>query len=138
METFSQHNFKEDLEKLCMIVVIHMMVFTTKLNKHGPKKRKQIKGNNKLHIIKTLREIIMKQSSIKNKGNKTKDPIEIRNYTKQHNYLVNLNKKAKFEYLSKYSSNGNKPFWVNCKPYLQISVVMLLLISCSVKIRNKC
>ena len=30
---------------------------------------------------------------------------------------MNLNKEAKLEYFSKYKSNDNKPFWVNCKPY---------------------
>ena len=34
----------------------------------------------------------MKQSRLKNKANKTKDPIDIRNYKKQLNYVVNLNK----------------------------------------------
>ena len=30
---------------------------------------------------------------------------------------MNLKKKPKFECFSKYESNDNKPFWVNCKPY---------------------
>ena len=50
------------------------------------------------------------------KANNTKDPIDIRNYKKQRNYVENLNK-TKLEYFSKYNSNGNKPFWVNRKPY---------------------
>ena len=52
----------------------------------------------------------MKRSRLENKANKTKDTIDIRNYKKQLNYVVNLNKKAKLEYFSKYESNGNKPF----------------------------
>ena len=59
----------------------------------------------------------MKRSKLKNKANKTKDPADIRNYKKQRNYVVNLNKEAKLGYFSKYESNGSKPFWVNCKPY---------------------
>ena len=59
----------------------------------------------------------MKRSRLKNKGNKTKDPTDIKNYKKQGNYFANLNKEAKFEYFSKFESNDNKPFWVNCKPY---------------------
>ena len=35
----------------------------------------------------------------------------------QRHYVVNLNKESKLEYFSKYESNGNKTFWVNCKPY---------------------
>ena len=59
----------------------------------------------------------MKRSRFKNKANKTKDPTDIRNYEKQRNYVVNLNKEAKLEYFSKYESNDSKLFWVNCKPY---------------------
>ena len=42
---------------------------------------------------------------------------DIRNYKKQRNYVVNLNKEAKLDYFSKYESDDNKPFWVRCKPY---------------------
>ena len=59
----------------------------------------------------------MKRSKLKNKANKTKDPTDIKNHKKQRNYVVNLNKEAKLEYLSKYESDDNKPFWVRCKPY---------------------
>ena len=59
----------------------------------------------------------MKRSKLKNKANKTKDPNDIKNYKKQRNYVVNLNKEAKLEYFSKYESDDNKPFWVRCKPY---------------------
>ena len=46
----------------------------------------------------------MKRSRLKNKVNKTKDPTGIRNYKKQKNYVVNLNKDSKCE------SNDNRPF----------------------------
>ena len=59
----------------------------------------------------------MKRSRLKNKANKTKDPTDIKNYKIQRNYVANLNKEAKFEYFSKFESNDNKTFWVNCKPY---------------------
>ena len=36
-------------------------IFTSKLNKHAPKKRKRVRGNNKLHINKELRKAIMKR-----------------------------------------------------------------------------
>ena len=55
----------------------------------------------------------MKRSKLKNKANKTKDPTDIRNYKKQRNYVVNLNKEEKVEYLSKYESNDSKPLTVN-------------------------
>ena len=78
----------------------------------------------------------MKRSRLKNKVNKTKDPTDIKNYKKRRNYVANLNKEAKLEYFSKFESNDNKPFWVNCKPTLQISIVKLTLILCLVKMEN--
>ena len=42
----------------------------------------------------------MKRSRLKNKVNKTKKPIDISNFKKQRNYVVNLNKQAKFGYLN--------------------------------------
>ena len=59
----------------------------------------------------------MKRSRLKNKANKTEKPIDISNFKKQCNYVVNLNKQGKFEYFSSYNSAESKPFWVNCKPY---------------------
>ena len=82
-----------------------------------PKKKRCIRGNNKPHVNKTLRQAIIKRSRLKNKANKTKDPSDIKNYKKQRNYVAHLNKEAKLEYCSKFESNDNKAFWVNCKPY---------------------
>ena len=75
-------------------------------------KKKWIRGNNKPHVNKALRQAIMKRSNLKNKANKTKDPTDIRNYKKQRNYVVNLNKEAKLEYFSKYESDDER-----CKLY---------------------
>ena len=58
-----------------------------------------------------------KQSKLKDKVNKTKLLIDIRNYKKQRNYVVNLNKKAKFEYFSQYDCKDGNSFWGNCKTY---------------------
>ena len=59
----------------------------------------------------------MKRSRFKNKANKTKDSTDIRNYKKQQNFVVNINKEAKLKYFSKRESNDNKTFSINCKPY---------------------
>ena len=40
----------------------------------------------------------MKRSRLKNKANKTKNPSDIKNYKKQRNYVVQLNKKVKLGY----------------------------------------
>ena len=118
---FSQENFKEDLsEALCDCgdsCDDFDHIFTSKLNKHAPEKKKCIRGNNKPHVNKPLRQAIMKRSKLKNKAKKTKNPSDIKNYKKQRNYAANLNQEVKLEYFSKFESNVNKPLWVNCKPY---------------------
>ena len=92
--------------------------FTEVLNKHAPKKKKWLRGNQKPHINKTLRHEIMKWSKLKNIANKTKNTSNVMKYKKQRNYVVQLNKKAKLEYSNNIdSSQESKPFWVKCKPY---------------------
>ena len=60
----------------------------------------------------------MKRSKLKNKANKTKNPIDIVNYKKQRNYVTKLNKTAKLEYFNNLKlGKDNKPFWEKCKPY---------------------
>ena len=93
-----------------------------------------IRGNYKLHVYKALRLAITKRSRLKSKVNKNKDPADIRNYKKQRNCVVHLNKEEKLEYFSTYESNDNKTFWVN--PSLQISIEKLILILCLVKMEN--
>ena len=66
---------------------------------------------------KMLRQAIMKRSGLKNKANKTENHLDIRNYKKQGNIVVNFNKEAKLQYFSNYGSTNIKPFWENCKPY---------------------
>ena len=87
------------------------------MNKYFPKKRKWVRDNHKLDINKDLRKAIMKRSRLKNKAIKTEKPIDISNFKRQRDYVVNLNKQAKFEYFSSYNSGDSKPVWVNCKPY---------------------
>ena len=57
-------------------------------------------------------------SKLKNKANKTKNPLDIMNYKKQRNYVTKLNKTAKLEYFNNLKlGKDNKPFWEKCKPY---------------------
>ena len=42
----------------------------------------------------------MKRSRLKNIESKTKHPNNIQNHKRQQNYVFNLNKNAKFEYLT--------------------------------------
>ena len=46
-----------------------------------------------------------------------KNIIDIKNYKKQQNYVVNLNKNAKFEYFSRHKLKKGKRFLVNSKLY---------------------
>ena len=118
-KNFTFRNFKEDLSEALLICRNSYdefeSAFITALDKHAQKK--ELWGDNKPHITKPLRQAIIKRSKLKNKANKTKLLTDIRNYKKQRNYVVNLNKNAKFEYFSRYDSKDGKPFWVNCKPY---------------------
>ena len=56
--------------------------FIKVLNTHAPKKVKILKGNHKPHYKKNLRKAIMKRSRLKNKANRSKDPVDIDNYKK--------------------------------------------------------
>ena len=120
-KNFNFGNFKEDLSEA---LLIHRnsydefeSAFITALDKHALNRKKWLRGNNKPHITKPLRQAIMKRSKLKNKANKTKLLTDIRNYKKQRNYIVNLNKNAKFGYFCQYDCKDGEPFWVNCKPY---------------------
>ena len=85
---------------------------------HALKKKKILRGNEKPHMNKNLRRAIMKRSKLKNKVNKTKNPLDIMNYKKQHNYVTKLNKTAKLEYFNNLKlGKDNKPFWEKYKPY---------------------
>ena len=75
--------------------------FIKVLNTHPPKKVKILRGNHKPHN-KNLRKAIMKSSRLKNKANRSKDPVAIANYKKQRNLVVSLNSQAKSEYFMKF------------------------------------
>ena len=62
--------------------------FIDTLNKYAPKKTKLFRGNQKLHVNKVLSSAIMKRSRLKNKANKTHKAVDIFNYKKQRNLVV--------------------------------------------------
>ena len=64
-----------------------------------------------------LSQAIMKRSRLKNKANKTKNHLDIRNYKNQRNIVVDLIKEAKLQYFSNYDSTNTKSFWENCKAH---------------------
>ena len=88
------------------------------LNTHAPKKVKIIRGNHKPHYNKNLRKAFIKRSRLKNKTNRSKDPVDIANYKKQRNLVVSLNRQAKSKYFNEDSNTeSSRPFWETCKPY---------------------
>ena len=92
--------------------------FTSSLNKHAPKKKKVLWGNEKPHMKKNLRPAIMRRSKLKNKANLTKNLFDIMDYKKQCNYVTKLNKTEKLEYLNNLKiGRDSKPFWEKYKPY---------------------
>ena len=71
-------------------------IFTAALNLHAPKK--VIKGNNKPHLNKKLRKVITERSRLKNKANKSKQPIPAGIYLLKVN---NRNTRTRCEICSK-------------------------------------
>ena len=121
-KNFIFENFKSDLQEALQCCMwsydAFENYFTSVLNKHAPKKKKVLRGNEKHHMNKNLTRAIMKRSKLKNKVNKAKHPLDIRNYKKQLNYVTKLNKTARLEYFNNLKlGNVNKPFWEKCKPY---------------------
>ena len=118
---FSSEDFKQGLAAALNdcgdLYDVFEQRFVTNLNKHARKKKELIRGNNKPHMNKMLRQAIMTRSRLKNKANKTKNHLDIRNYKKQRNIVVNLNKEAKLQYFNNYDSTNTKPFWENGKAY---------------------
>ena len=71
------------------------------LNMHAPQKFKVFSGNHKPGYYKNLRKtIVIKRSRLKNKTNRSKDPVDIDSYKKQRNLVVSLNRQAKSEYFN--------------------------------------
>ena len=60
----------------------------------------------------------MKRSRLKNKANRSKDPVDIANYKKQRNLVVSLNRQAKSKYFNEDSNTeSSRPFSETCKSY---------------------
>ena len=57
----------------------------------------------------------MKRSRLKNRANKSNDPLDLHLYKKQRNYVVNLNKQANRSLFSAVDSSS-KSFWNLTKP----------------------
>ena len=66
--------------------------FVSILDKHSPKKIKNLRGNQKPNFNKNLRKQAMIRSCLKNKANKLENPSDIVKLKWQQNLLANLTK----------------------------------------------
>ena len=60
------------------------------IDKHAPRKTKFLRGDHKPHVSKKLRKKIMKRSQLKIISKKTSNNIDLYEFRKQMNLLVNL------------------------------------------------
>eukprot|EP00111_Clytia_hemisphaerica_P009537 TCONS_00027955-protein len=94
--------------------------FVDVLDRHGPRKTRMIRGNEKPHINRTLRKAIMERSRLRNIYHRSNSFSDMRAYHKQRNYVCSLNRKIKKNYFKTVASNpGNsgQNFWEICKPF---------------------
>ena len=99
--------------------------FNEILDKHAPLKVKTIRGNNKPFINKDLRKAIATRTRLKNIANRTHDPIDIKRFKKQRNFVKNLNFKTKREYFKNLKPENldmNKKFWKTFKVFFSDKV----------------
>ena len=61
----------------------------------------------------------MRRSALKKNANNLNDPLAIKLYKKQRNYIVNLSRKVKKDYFQKHMPHGSssKNFWKFCIPF---------------------
>ena len=94
-------------------------VFLPLLNKYAPIKKKVLRANHSLFMMKTLRIAIMLRSHLKNKFIKFRNNEDWSNYKKQRNFCTNLLKKSKHNYFGQLDMkhlNDNRKFWKIIKP----------------------
>ena len=88
-KNFRFEHFKSDLHAALIKCKVSYdtfdSYFISSLNKNTPEKKKILRGNENPPMNKNLRHAIVKQSTLKSKANKTKNPPHILNYRKQCN-----------------------------------------------------
>ena len=120
---FCKDNFISDLNYYLMMssctrtYANFESIFCEVLSYHAPFKTKFLRANNKPHMSKQLRKAIMTRSRLKNKANKTNSQVDMANYRRQRNFVVNLNRQAKKAYISSIGPKGCSKFWDTFKPF---------------------
>ena len=122
---FSQNTFLNDLSRNVNLkgsgdYSTFEDAFIEILDKHAPRKKKIIRGNNKPFVNKPLKNAIATRSRLRKIANKTGDPLDISKYKKQRNFVKRLNDKTQKEYfktLDMKDVDMSKKFWKTFKPF---------------------
>ena len=96
------------------------------LNKHSPRKKKYVRGNQMPFFTKQLSKEIMTRSRLRNKYLRNKNEDNRALYVKQRNYCVSLLRKSKkkyYENLDERNLIDNKLFWKTIKPSFSDKIV---------------
>ena len=111
--------------------------FKSGADHHAPLKKKFVRGNDPLFMIKHLRKAIMNRSRCKHKYLKFPPREKFLAMKSMKNKCNSLCKKAKTQYFKKYTSkifSNNKQFWVLVKSFLTYESSLL---SDSITIKDK-
>ena len=84
-----------------------------------------IRGNNKPHLSKKLRNAIMKRARLRNRANLIRKDLDIQKYKLQRNLVVSMNREAKRDFyrnLDPKKVGKEKDFWRTFKPLLSDKV----------------
>ena len=93
--------------------------FVTVIDNHVPLKKKQLRFNHSLFMMKALQKAIMTRSRLKNIYNKKRSYNNWHKYKKQRNFCVKLLYKTKQDYFNNIdikSVSAAKKFWETIKP----------------------
>jgi len=91
------------------------------LDKHAPLKKKIIRGNEKLHMNKALKKVIMKRSRLRIVLLISRNSSDLTAYKEQRNLVTKMNNKTKRDYFNiaiREAKTEPKAFWKFCKPFL--------------------
>ena len=93
--------------------------YVTILNSLALKKSVSIRGNNKPHMSKKLRNAIMKRARLRNRANLNRKDLDMQKYKLQRNLVVSMNREAKRDFyrnLDPQKVGKEKDFWRTFKP----------------------
>ena len=125
-KNFDEHKFLHELDiGLANVPAGNFKLFEQVhediLNIHAPLKSRLVRGNDKAYINKELRKELMVKRKLKHKANITHTETDIKNYKRQRNKCVFLNRKRKREAyanLNVKTIDNSKKFFDTYKPLL--------------------